>query len=242
MIIEDCKIFGSTPEDTSDDFRETLRLEFHYMGRLFIFCRPPIHLPNLRRLNFSLITGNEGPMSVKESIYPHSKHSRGLCVVRYDAEKHRSMKKEERYANILNLLKEGIQPYANHLGVDISFFHQTFRRMHAIGVHGSHFILDPVKSSKDRKHKASLEVESTENKCTFNILFLDKSNKIIERISTSSQIFYGASDNNALFSAIGRWRWLSNSEFALSNMHATWTWIASPYRDGFEFKGRGGYN
>jgi hypothetical protein len=235
-MIEDCKVFRTFADDTPEELAEEIRLELKYVGRLFLFCRLPVHLPNLKRLNFGFDTGSEGPMAVEESIFPDEKHKGGLCVIRYDAKRHRSLTKEERYLNIMDLLENGTKPYASRLGLDMSFFDKTFRRMRVMGFGGCGFILDPVKSSKDKKFKASMEVEIVEKQNTFNIVFLDKTNNVFKRVLTRSKKVFGKSDHSfTLFASIGRWRWLSNEDFVLSNMDATWSWIASPYRDGFEF-------
>jgi len=242
-MIKDCLVFGTILEDTSRNLREEIMMEFHYIGRLFLFCRPAIFIPRLSYLNFAFNTGNEGPMTTKESIYPTKKFGGGLCITLYDAERHRKLNKENRYLNIMNIMQKGIKPYATHLGLDISYFEKTFNRMYKMGFKGCRFILDPVKFSKDRKYKASLEVELIENQNSFNIIFINKSNQIIKRILTRSNKFTGAADNSVtLFSAIGRWRWLSNEEFVISNMHSSRSWIASPYREGCEFRERGNYN
>ncbi len=215
-MIKDCRIFGTIPDNVPDDIVDEILFEFKYTSRSFLFCRPPIDLSYLKGLNFGFRTGDDGPMAVIESIFPQKIFTTGLCIIKYDFEKHLGLKKEERYLHIMNLMEEGIKPYASHLGLDMSFFNQTFKRMREMGFKGCSFILDPVKSSKDRKYKASMEVEFSENLNTFNIIFLDKSDQVVKRLQINSVKLPSRSDNSGtLFSPIGRWRWLSNEEFVM---------------------------
>lgn len=241
-MIQDCKIFRTTPEDIAQEYADEISFEFQYLARLFLFCRPPVHFTNLTSLNFAFNTGKEGPTTTKESIYPTKRFKGGLCIIKYDAEHHSSLNKQQRYLNLMSLMEEGIKPYASHLGLDMSFFETTFKRMRTMDFKGCRFILDPIKSSKDRQYKASMEVEVTERKIFFYIVFLDKGNRTAKRVLTRSERFFSVSDNTVIFSATGRWRWLSNEDFAISNMHASWNWIAARTRDGCEFRERGNYN
>lgn len=242
-MILDCRVFGTILDDTPKSLADELHFEFNYLGRMFLFCRPPVSLPGLPTLNFAFHTGNEGPMVVKESVFPSKRCKGGLCIIGYNAERHRNLTKEERYTNLIELMREGIKPYVSHLGLDTSCFEKAFTRMRAVGFKGRSFLLDPVKTSKDRKHKATLEVELFENKHLFNIAFLDKEGRVLKRVLTRLLEIPQPVDNlTTLCTQIGRWRWLSNEDFVLSTRSAGQNWIASPNRDGCEFKQGRGYN
>jgi hypothetical protein len=229
--MQDIYVLYTIPDDTSEVLSNEIGLEFQYVARMFLFCQPSVRMPNLPTLGFNFTTSSIDKSNVIG------------CVIKYDAEKHRGLSKEKRYLNIMNLIEEGIKPYASQFGHDLSCFEKTISRMRAMGFKGSGFLLDPVKTSRDRKYKATMEIEMYENKHLFNIAFLDKEGRIVKRVPAHSYEFDRPLGNLCpLFQKIGRWRWLSNEEFVLSSRRATKNWIASPYRDGCVYREGGDYN
>jgi hypothetical protein len=92
-VIEDIRVFSTIPDETPSYLAEELLFEFHYVGRLFLFCRPPTDLPNLKRLHFAFRTGGEGPLVAKDSVFPTEEKKEGLCCIQYNADLHQKLPK-----------------------------------------------------------------------------------------------------------------------------------------------------
>jgi hypothetical protein len=215
----------------TDTYAKKLRFENNHACSLFLLCQPLVQIPYFTEMRFLFepldMPGNYIRFRQKGNEW-WDYH------INVDIERHVTLSKEDRYLNTIEHMQKAMCHLTSAMGWDNAPFEMTFKRMRAMGCHKNSFILGPLKSSNDKKFKATREFEISDSVLIQNVVFLDEANRVVKRVPMSEKERRSGDHNLVPNYYSNRDIWISNEDFAVG--YRDNTYILSPYRDGGEKK------
>ena len=147
----------------------------------------------------------------------------------FDFEKYFAKDKDEQKVMILHVLNEAILQMCDKFELDKTPFINAYNKV-VENNYKNQYVFNKLTLSKNRKHKAGIEINMTEQGAGINIIFTDKNEKILKR----KEIFRTQPHYYFIYQVIYSGKWLDNNKYIASSKNKNVNFIASIDSDEIE--------
>lgn len=199
----------------------TRRLEFNSQANAVSFLYQKF--VNKRTLGLSKITVE---LFNKENILEigNFRESIAVCLIdkSFDYKKYFTKSSIEQRKMIIEVAHQAILQMCNKFNLDKTPFINAYNKV-IENNYTNKYYLKKLTLSKNRQHKAGIEIDMTENGTDINIVFTDKNENVITRKS----VFKTHSHFYFIYQLINSGKWVSNEKYMASSKKKNVNFIAS---------------
>ena len=130
--------------------------------------------------------------------------------------------KSKRQREILEILQDSLIKMCEKFQLDKTPFINAKNKVIESN-YKNQFLFNKLTLSKNRKHKAGIEINMTEAGAAINILFTDKNEKIITR----KEVFRTQAHYYFVYQIVSSGKWLNNEQYIVSSKNKNVNFVAS---------------
>ncbi|MDJ1473772.1 hypothetical protein [Xanthocytophaga flava] len=182
------------------------------VSELYNRLLPPPNIKYLQKIHIDL-TNKKSEHTYISPPSPLDSFFNICCMVKYyDFDRYFSLDQKQQQREILDQIQLNIEEAAKQYGWDMTPFQEAYHKV--LDANFVNIFVGKKVSSKDRKHKAAIELNTDVTGARISILFFDKKETLIQR-----NLIKVAKPQSFFFSRlIGSFHWIDNQQFRLSDI------------------------
>ncbi len=203
--------------DKINDRQKRLNLDANTISSLFDRCLNR-HYNGIYKIRIELSDEK------KHYIFSEPSKISAFCHITkyFDFDNYFAQNKIERRKIILETLYDSIKDMCQKLSLDLNPFTKAYEKIKELN-YINKLMFKKLTFSRNRKHKAGIEIETNEDAATISVPITDSNEKIVQKVEILKTIPH----DMFIYSAIHKGKWISLNEYQVSDSSGQIKFIAN---------------
>lgn len=199
--------FGITVPQNDDEWK--FNREAQIISDLYSKMLPKSDIPNLRKISIEIVDSND-----YENFFLPSNLIKVCRISKYfDIVGFLENEENIRSKRILEMIFISLTQACEEFGWDLNPFELAYNKVIEVNYSNKYLLWNKKTFSNDRKYKAGIQLDVNVSGAHLSILFFDKKDLLVNEVEV-----YNVEPNYFfIHKIVGKAKWISNTEFMLSN-------------------------